>query len=162
MREAERVLAALMPTNRLVMKVCLHTGLRLGDVLALKTEQLQPSFWVRESKTGKNKQVGLPGPLLRSLRQQAGREWVFEGRSDPKNHRTRQAVYRDVKRAARAFRLPQNVAPHSFRKLYAVELMGKYGDIERVRKALNHGSYAVTVIYAAADKLLTDRKGVKR
>lgn len=161
MREAEHVLTALTPANRLAMKVCLHTGLRLSDVLSLRTEQIGPTFWVRESKTGKSKRVGLPQPLLRSLQLQSGREWVFESRSDTKKHRTRQAVYRDVKRAAKAFRLPQNVAPHSFRKLYAVELLEKYGDIQRVQRALNHGSLATTIIYAAADKLLTAR-GARR
>lgn len=36
--QMEHVLAALTPYNRLVMRVCLHTGLRVGDVLALRTE----------------------------------------------------------------------------------------------------------------------------
>jgi hypothetical protein len=29
--------------------------------------------------------------------------------------------------------------------------MQKYGDIERVRRALNHGSETITMIYALAD-----------
>lgn len=152
-REVELILAALMPENRLVIRVCLHTGLRLGDVLALRTEQLSPHFWITEQKTGKRRQVGLPEPLLSDLRKQAGKVWVFEGR-DWRKHRTRQAVWKDVKRAARAFRFPQNVAPHSMRKVYAVELLEKYGDIERVRKALNHSSQTVTLIYALADHQL--------
>ena len=59
-----------------------------------------------------------------------------------------------MKRAAVAFRLPQNVAPHSFRKVYSVELMKKYGDLERVKRALNHSSETVTMIYALADMQL--------
>lgn len=152
-REVELVLAALTPENRLVMRVCLHTGLRLGDVLNLKTVQLAPHFWITEQKTGKRRQVGLPEPLLSDLRKYAGKVWVFPGR-DGKGHRTRQAVWKDVKRAARAFRFPQNVAPHSARKVYAVDLMQKYGDIERVRRVLNHSSQSVTMIYALADQQL--------
>ena len=152
-REVELILAALTPENRLVLRVCLHTGLRVGDVLALRTEQLAPHFWITEQKTGKRRQVGLPEPLLSDLKKQAGKVWVFEGRN-PRKHRTRQAVWKDVKRAARAFRFPQNVGPHSIRKVYAVELLHKYGDIERVRKALNHGSETVTMIYALADMQL--------
>ena len=53
-----------------------------------------------------------------------------------------------MKRAARAFRLPQNVAPHSLRKVYAVELLERYGDIQRVQRALNHSSIETTLIYA--------------
>lgn len=152
-REVGHVLAALTPSNRLVCRVCLHTGLRVGDVLALRTQQLAPRFWITERKTRKRRQVGLPAALLADLRAQAGRVWVFPGRN-PSKPRTRQAVWADVKRAARAFRLPQNVAPHSFRKVYAVELLRRYGDLERVRRALNHGSCETTMIYAMADRLL--------
>lgn len=150
-REVDLVLAALTPANRLVMRVALHTGLRLGDVLALKSARLQPHFWVTESKTGKRRQVGLPEPLLSDLRAAAGKVWVFEGRS-PEKHRTRQAVWKDVKRAARAFRLPANIAPHSARKVYAAELLERYGDLDKVRRALNHSNDAVTMIYAMADQ----------
>ena len=149
-REVDLILAALTPKNRLVIRTALTTGLRVGDVLALKPERLKPHFWVTEQKTGKKRQVGLPEPLLSDLKKHAGKHWVFPGR-DPLKHHTRQAVWKDVKRAAKLFRLPQNVAPHSFRKVYAVELMQKYGDIDRVRRALNHGSETITMIYALAD-----------
>ena len=149
-REVELILAALTPRNRLVIRTALTTGLRVGDVLALKPERLKPHFWVTEQKTGKKRQVGLPEPLLSDLKKHAGKHWVFPGR-DPLKHHTRQAVWKDVKRAAKLFRLPQNVAPHSFRKVYAVDLMKRYGDIDRVRRALNHGSETITMIYALAD-----------
>ena len=152
-REVDLVLAALMPENRLAMRVALHTGLRIGDVLALTPDQLKPHCWVTEKKTGKRKQIGLPEPLLSDLKKAAGDRWVFPGR-DPAQHRTRQAVWKDVKRVAKAFRFPQNVAPHSFRKVYAVDLLQKYGDIAKVRKALNHSSDSVTMIYALADMQL--------
>ena len=152
-REVELILSALTDTNRLVIRTALTTGLRIGDVLALKPDRLKPHFWVTEQKTGKPRQVGLPEPLLSDLKNHCGEHWVFPGRN-PRKHHTRQAVWKDVKRAAAAFRLPQNVAPHSFRKVYAVDLMKKYGDIDRVRRALNHGSETVTMIYALADMQL--------
>lgn len=156
-REVERVLAALTPSNALVCQVSLHTGLRIGDILQLKRAQLAPRFWVTESKTGKKKLVGLPEGLRFALHEnwlECGKgEWLFPGR-DPRYHRTRQAVWKDVKRAATAFRLNQNVAPHSFRKVYAVDLMENYGDIEKVRRALNHSNEAVTMIYAMAAERL--------
>ena len=152
-REVDLILSALTPENRLVARVLLHTGLRLSDVLSLRTDQLKPRFWVTEMKTGKRKQVGLPEPLLSDLREAAGETWVFPGRS-PGKHRTRQAVWKDIKRAARAFRFAQNIAPHSIRKVYAVELMQRYGDLAKVRRALNHSSDTVTLIYAMADAQL--------
>lgn len=152
-REVEHVLAALMPVNRVAMRVCIHTGLRVGDVLALRTDQIAPRFWVTEQKTKKRRIVGLPADLLADMRKIAGEKYVFEHSNDPERHRTRQAVWKDVKRAARAFRLPQNVAPHSARKVYAVDLLAKYGDIAKVQRALNHSGPSVTMIYAMADQL---------
>lgn len=152
-KEVEHVLAALMPVNRVVMRVCIHTGLRVGDVLALRTDQIGPRFWVTEQKTKKRRIVGLPADLLADMRKIAGKKYVFEHKDDTERHRTRQAVWKDVKRAARAFRLPQNVAPHSARKVYAVDLLAKYGDIRKVQRALNHSGPSVTMIYAMADQL---------
>ena len=159
-REVGHVLAALTPSNRLVCQVCLHTGLRVGDVLELRSQQLAPHFWVTERKTKKRKQVGLPAALLAQLRDQAGETWVFPGRN-PSRHRTRQAVWADVKRAAKAFRLPQNVGPQSFRTVYAVDLLRKYGDLDRVQRALNHGSVETTLIYAMADRLVSAKYRTK-
>lgn len=150
------MLAALMPSNRLVMRVILHTGLRISDVLALRPADLAPRAWIVEQKTGKRRLVGFPADLLADLRKNAGEIWVFPGRN-PKKHRSRQAVWCDVKRAAAAFRMPQNVGTHSGRKVYAVRLLRKYGDIAQVQRVLRHSSPAVTAVYAMADVLLQQK-----
>lgn len=156
-RELSHVLAALTPTNALVVRTMLRTGLRVSDVLCLRPEGLDTRMWVTESKTGKRRQVGIGKELLAELKAQSGTHWVFPGRRDPTKHRTRQAVWHDIKRAAKAFRLPQNIGTHSVRKVYAVDLMEKYGDIQRVQRALRHEYMTTTLIYAMADKLLTGR-----
>ena len=164
-REMEHVLAALTPANRLVCRVCVHTGLRVSDVLGLRSEQLKSSgqVWVTEKKTGKRKRVNLPQELLAALQAQAGAVWVFPGARDPAKHRTRQTVWADVKRAAKAFRLPQNVGVHSLRKYYAVEqLEHSKGNYERLRRLLNHADMATTMIYAMAYKLYRDKYGSER
>ena len=125
-REMEHVLAALTPSNRLVAKVCLQTGLRVGDVVTLHTQDIAQQFWITEAKTKKRRRVNLPRALMAEILEQAGEVWAFPGRKEGQ-HRTRQAVWADVKRAAKAFRLKQNVAPHSFRKVYAVDLMREGG-----------------------------------
>lgn len=162
--QVDRVLLLLTPVNRLVMRVALHTGLRVSDVLALKTADLRrgPRWAVCEAKTGKRKLVALPHDLWHELQGICGTEWVFPSRNDPKKHRSRQAVWRDIKRAAKACRLPQNIGPHSARKVYAVRLMERYGDIEKVRKCLNHDRFATTMIYAMADSLMTAKHKRRR
>lgn len=154
------MLSALMPQNRLIVRVMLHTGMRLSDALNLRSEGLSTSGWYTESKTGKKRRYGLPKPLYDAIREQAGPEWAFPGRK-PGAHKTRQAVWKDIKRASIAFRLPQNVGAHSMRKVYAVRLLEKYGSMERVRQNLNHSSASITAIYAMADSLL-DRKMKER
>lgn len=149
----EHILYALTPPNRLVCQVCLHTGLRVGDVLQLRTEALRKRMTVTEQKTGKSRTVSLTERLYREMLQQAGSVYVFEHRKDPNKPRTRQAVYADLKRGAKAFRLKENLTPHSLRKIYAVKLYNKYGSIEKVRQALNHDSETVTLIYAWADMI---------
>jgi integrase len=153
--EVERVLALLTPANRVAVRVELHKGLRIGDVLALRKSDIDKGlqWWVTEQKTGKRRRVSVPRDLWRDMQSVCGEEWVFPARCDEKRHRTRQAVWKDMKRAEKALRLSVNVGTHSARKVYAVQLMEKYGDIERVRKALNHGSLNVTMLYALADQM---------
>ena len=151
--QVERVLQLLTPVNRRVCRTALHTGLRIGDVLSFKTDKIAAHFWIKEQKTGKKRIVGLTKELLEDLRAHAGKEWVFPGRSG-KKPQTRQAVWADVKREAKAIRLEANAAPHSLRKCYAVDLMHRYGDIERVRRCLRHDRSTTTMIYAMADHLL--------
>lgn len=157
-REMEHVLAALTPDNRLVCRVCVETGLRVSDVLAFRRDQIKPQFWITEQKTGKRRRVNLSLPLLRELQANAGEVWVFPHRTDQRKHRTRQAVWSDVKRAARAFRFRQNVGVHSLRKLYAVEqLEASHGNFAKVQKLLNHADLATTMIYAMSRQLVEQK-----
>ena len=161
-KEMEHVLAALTPSNALVMRVILHTGMRVSDVLELRTDQIKASGWYTEGKTGKRRRYGLPANLLAQILEQAGPYWAFPGRVSPSKHRTRQTVWADVKRAQRAFRMPQNVGTHTARKIYAVDLMAKYGNIEAVRRNLNHSSSSVTALYAMADQLVARRQHARK
>lgn len=153
------VLYALTEQNRLVCEVALETGLRVGDIVSLKTADLnKKSFMLTEQKTNKKRRIRLREGLRQKLLKQAGKLYVFEHRTDPNRHRTRQAVYGDIKRAAKLFRVKENLTPHSLRKLYAVDLYKKSGNFEKVMQALNHNNIAVTMIYALAD-ILTIKKG---
>lgn len=152
------VLYALTEPNRLACEVAIETGLRIGDVLAIKTHELsKTSFTVKEAKTGKSRRIRLSRRLLDDLKKQAGKYYVFEHRLDETRHRTRQAVYYDIKRAAKLFRVKDNLTPHSIRKVYAVDLYEKTGDLEKVRKLLNHDSIEVTMLYALADAISRKR-----
>lgn len=146
-----------MPENRLVIELSMATGLRVSDCLAIRTEQLIGAsarrITVKEQKTNKTRRVYIPKGLYDRLVKSAGRVYLFEHRTDYKKHRTRQAVWKDVKRAAQALRIEENFTPHSARKIYAVDLFEKTGDIEKVSAALKHSSVTVTMIYAMANHI---------
>jgi integrase len=142
------------------MEIALHTGLRISDVLSIRTEQLHGSdgrLTVRQSKTGKNRRIRLTADLLRRCLATAGKVYVFEHRLDWRKHRTRQAVWADLKRIAKMYRIKANVAPHSARKVYAVDMLAREG-MERVQRDLSHDSATVTMLYAMAD-VMTARSG---
>ena len=162
------VLAALQPAHRLVFEVMLATGLRVSDVLNIKTAQVKRQrFTVKEQKTGKSRRVLIPRELQLRILRQAGRLYAFEGRYDWRKHRTRQAVWLDCSRCARFFQhggaVPKGtVSPHSARKVYAVDEYHRTGALDAVRQKLNHdpAHVATTLLYALSDKL--DSKEIGR
>lgn len=154
------ILAALMPENRRVVRLCLATGLRISDALAIKTARLKSRMTVREAKTGKSRRITIPAPLLRELQEHAGRVYVFEGRLDPLRPRTRQAVYKDIRRVAAMYKrsgiIPRAavVSPHTARKIAAVDAYHE-GGVDAARRVLNHSTddEMITLLYALSDQL---------
>jgi len=160
--ELTHILAALTPPNRLAMELALHSGLRISDVLNIRTDALLAAnnrrLTIRERKTGKARRLTIPAKLYDRMAAQAGRVYVWPSRTDWRKPRTRQAVYKDVKRAAKLFRAVGVITPHSARKTWAVGQLSRDGDIQRVQRLMQHSDPAVTAIYALANVLTTRKK----
>lgn len=155
------ILAALTYENRLAITCSLLTGLRIGDVLKLRARDLSKErFTVVEEKTLKRRTIRLPARLRDELLAVSGPIYIFEHRLDSRKHRTRQAVYKDIKRAAKAFRCKGTISCHTARKIYAVSEYKKDFSVARVKKLLNHSNEAVTLIYAIADEITQRKKRV--
>lgn len=115
-------------------------------------------IYVHEAKTGKSRRIYLSSDLKDRCIKQAGKIYVFQHRTDVNKHKTRQAVYLDLKRSAKAFRIKNiNVSVHSMRKVYAVAKYKKTGDIQVIRQLLNHDSIEVTYLYALADIITANK-----
>jgi integrase len=146
--------------NALALEVSLSTGLRIGDVLKVRPSDLQSDglHFVAE-KTGKSGIAPISRRLADKLRSNGNDWWCFPHRDSPRlKHRTRQAVWKDVKRAAEIVRSSgllddRNVAPHSGRKTFAVVDKAAHG-AAHAQEALQHSSRATTEIYTEADKLV--------
>ena len=146
--------------NVLAIRVSLETGLRIDDVLRLKWENFTNStkFTYFAKKTGK-KGVKKLSKLLKSeifSRDVHGSEYLFPGRKRG-THRTRQAVWKDIKKAADLLGVQLNASPHSARKTYAVELRKTEG-LPAVQRELQHSDMNTTMLYAFADLARTGKR----
>lgn len=140
--------------NSLALRTSLETGWRISDVLSLTPKQIQGrTIRIVAQKTGKPDKKVVSADLAKRLKQISGREFVFEGRFGDKP-RTRQAVWKDIKRSAKQLKLDGNISCHSARKTYAVEDF-KDGGLAQVQKDLQHSDVNTTMLYAFAD--LIDR-----
>lgn len=160
------------------MQAAFETGLRIGDVLSLRTKQIkQKTFTVTEQKTGKKRKIKLSEALKGELAKIAGREYVFPHRMDQTKHRTRQAVWKDIKRVQGVLEhegyLPEtntgrhsknNKGPvfgtHTGRKTFARRYYNNTGDFDGLRQRLNHQRDEITAVYlmSALIDIKTSRK----
>ena len=158
--ELARILYYMQPYNRVVCVMRLATGYRVSDILELKRSDVERcrknNYWlaVVEQKTGKERKVHITKRMCDLLESVAGAEYIFPHRLKKDKARTRQAVYKDFKRAVeRSLGDDTEVSVHSLRKTYAVEKYRASGNLGRVQRDLNHSSAATTLLYALADKI---------
>lgn len=145
--------------NALALRLSLETGMRIGDVLALTPSQLVGrTVRFTAQKTGKADKKVISADLAKRLRQVSGKKYIFPGR-DRNKPRTRQAVWKNVKKASKILKLEENAGCHSARKTYAVELYHEEG-LTSVQRELQHDKMETSMLYAFAD-LLTDNSDSK-
>lgn len=141
--------------NVLVMRLCLETGLRVGDAVKVRRSDIKGNTltFVAE-KTGKPGKKVLSSKLVKELRRNCNSRsddsYCFPGRLG--GHRTRQTVWADIKKACKQAGLKENVTPHSARKTYAVNIFHENG-IEKAEQELQHDNLNTTMLYAFSDLL---------
>ena len=143
--------------NALALRVCLETGMRIGDVLAMTKYSLQGrTIRFTAQKTGKKCKKVISQDLANRLREIQGKEFIFTGRFGDKP-RSRQTVWKDIKKASKIIGAKQNIGAHSARKTYAVEMLHKDG-LKAVQRELQHDSPTTTMVYAFSDMLTNTDK----
>ena len=141
--------------NVLALRVALETGLRIDDVLSLRAEQIvRRTIYGTAEKTDKPYRKTISAELAKRLGSLAPNKggFIFPHRLDPTKHRTRQAVWSNMKKAAALMGVKLNAAPHSARKTYAVEMFKDKG-LEQTQKELQHDRLSTTMLYAFSDML---------
>lgn len=150
----KRLATRLQPANLLAVRIAAQTGLRIDDVLSLRIEKLKVRVTVTERKTGNKRRVYIGKKLLKDIFDFVGRKrkgFIFPHRFDPERHRTRQAVFNDIKKQAESLGLHSQISPHTFRKVYAVKLYHRPKDLTTVQRILGHKKMETTLIYALAE-----------
>ena len=134
--------------------VSIYTGLRIDDVLALRTDNVKEGHVLYVAKkTGKIGVTELPDRLARGLTLWARDGWCFPGRK-PGKHLTRQAAWYRIKAAAKRAGLdPDGISPHSLRKVFAVGEYRATHNLNKVRVHLQHDRIETTLLYALSDQL---------
>ena len=147
------VLGGMTSANARAIAVSLETGMRVGDVLRLELSNLLDNgIAYTAQKTGKEGFARCSEKLLNVLRDNADKEGVcFPSRFGAKGkYRTRQAVWKNTRKAVKNAGLKAHVSPHSARKTFAVDLRRREG-VGAVQEALQHRYGTTTNAYAFAD-----------
>lgn len=150
----EKLRLAMPSEYWLPLWVSLETGLRVGDVCALRRDQLDGCrLSYLAAKTGKEGTAELSLELAAELRRNSRGRYLFPSPRSYREHLTRQAIWARVKRAAHKAGIPpEGVSPHSLRKVYAVRLYRQRG-LRAAKEALQHDRTETTELYALSDYL---------
>ena len=145
--------AFVNPSLYLPFEVALSTGLRIGDVLKIRKEDIREGrlYYVAE-KTGKHGSIALSSELANKLLKNANKSvWCFPSPKKRGKHLTRQAAWSRLKNVAKKLGSEaKGISPHSYRKTFAVDLFKREG-ITAVMSALQHSNIQTTELYALSD-----------
>jgi integrase len=151
--EVEALLNASSPHLKPIVEVALLTGMRRGELLSLKWEQIRNGFiYLTETKSGKARQIPINDRLaevFREVRQenQLKSPYVF---ADSKGRR-----YYEVKRSfASACRKAgiEDFRFHDLRHTFASHLVMKGVSLKAVQELLGHADLKMTMRYAHLSK----------
>ena len=144
--------------NHLLICLCLHTALRISDVLRLTTNDvydfqnrsIRKTITIAEQKTGKTKIIALHKNIVKVLT-------ICFPTAMPntpliRNRRTGKAIsrvqaYRIIKAAAKDAKLPQKVSCHSLRKTFGYHAWKSGVSPAVIMEIFNHSSFHVTRRY---------------
>jgi len=152
--------AAPGPKHRAALGTAYGAGLRVSEVVALKTGDIDSTrmlIRVEQGKGRKDRNAMLSPQLLELLRQwwREGRRrgvmlpqgWLFPGRSSLEPLSTRQ-LNRAVHEAAEAAGIRKRVSPHTLRHSFATHLLEQDVDIRVIQVLLGHSKLDTTALYA--------------
>lgn len=139
--------------------VGIQTGLRVSDLLQLKTEQIigmkrkrRKEFMVREGKTKKERMINIMPIYDKVLAYAEGleSEWLFPSRKGDKPISKVQA-YRQLQKAGE-FAEVDSIGTHTMRKTFGYWFYKETKDVAMLQEILNHSTPQITLTYIGINK----------
>lgn len=128
----------------------INSGLRIGDLLKLKTKDLKEkkSLKIQESKTKKARTIYFDAfyEELQEYISSNQSEWLFPSRKGDKAISTTQA-YRTLVKAGNMADIPEGIGTHTMRKTFGFWHHKTHNDLAQLQSILNHSSSAITLRY---------------
>lgn len=150
--KAKIFIEALPLRERLIWRIGTQTGLRVSDILHQKKKNIIAGTWkTKEQKTGKAKKCKIDEKTVMlakaymALYPTPKKQKIFINMDTNKPY-TRQAVYKNIKKTAKRFKLSR-ISPHSSRKTFAQNLLKEGYSLNYIQKQLNHKSAKTTKVY---------------
>jgi site-specific recombinase XerD len=139
--------------HRAILTTCYAAGLRISEVVCLKTEDIDSQrmvIRVDQGKGQKDRYVMLSPTLLEILRTwwrvNKPRRWLFPG-DIPGRHISKDAVELACQKARRLCGIRKPITPHLLRHGFAVHLLESGTDVRTIQLLLGHRSLATTARY---------------
>lgn len=131
------------PYLHIAVMMMTRMGLRIGEVVRLKTSQINTNEWTIRVKGKGKKDAVLPIPNamknhIKTAMKMAGGENLFPY--------TKITLWRRIKLIGERINMP-DLKPHMLRHTFATELLKKGVNIRAVQKLLRHSSLATTQVY---------------
>lgn len=141
------------PKHRVIILLTYGSGIRLGEVVSLRWEDVlfaEHQIHIKGGKGKKDRKVMLPYAVVEALtdyrRSFATREWVFEGQY--RGERYSERSVQEVMRAARIKSgLEKRATVHTLRHSFATHLLESGTDLRFIQELLGHKDIKTTTIY---------------
>ena len=136
--------------HRLVISLLYYAGLRLGEAMKIKWQDIdfgRSTMHIKKAKGDKDRIVFLHEKILQIMEENGIKKEgliLMSERGSSYNERTIQEI---VKAAARKAGIKKQVTPHTLRHCFATHLLEAGADIRHIQKLLGHSDMRTTMVY---------------
>lgn len=148
--------------NYLLFLVGINTGLRIGDLLKLKVEDVKNKSHIilKEQKTGKIKKFYINSQLReefdRYIQGMEDQEYLFKSQKGDNKPISRVQAYRILNNASEKVGL-EDIGTHTLRKTFGYWHYKQYKDVALLQELFNHSAPSVTLKYIGINQDIMDK-----